>query len=109
MLWKIAGIDFARLDQAEDPRAYRRERARVYSLRGQPYDCHVYFAIPDQPDLPDHDYLDGLIQACHNAGLPPEYLAQLNARRPPQPPILHEVPPQEPARQASASAVTPPP
>jgi hypothetical protein len=104
----MAGTDFIRLDQAEDPRAYRRERARVYSLRGRPYDCHVYFAIPDHPDLPDHDYLDGLIQAGRNAGLPPEYLAQLDARRPPQPPIPHPVPSQQPASQASPSAVTPP-
>ena len=104
ILWKMAGTDFTRLDQTEDPRAYRRGRARVYSLRGRPYDCHVYFAIPDQPDLPDHDYLNGLIQAGHNAGLPPEYLTQLHARRPPQPPI----PPQQPASQASSSAVTPP-
>jgi hypothetical protein len=108
ILWKMAGTDFIRLDQAEDPRAYRRERARVYSLRGRPYDCHVYFAIPDHPDLPDHDYLDGLIQAGRNAGLPPEYLAQLDARRPPQPPIPHPVPSQQPASQASPSAVTPP-
>jgi hypothetical protein len=30
------------------------------------YGCRVYFAIPDQPDLPDCDYLDGLIQAGRN-------------------------------------------
>jgi gamma-glutamylcyclotransferase (GGCT)/AIG2-like uncharacterized protein YtfP len=52
ILWKMAGTDFTRLDQAEDPRAYRRERARVYSLRGRPYDCHVYFASPTSPTSP---------------------------------------------------------
>jgi Gamma-glutamyl cyclotransferase, AIG2-like len=92
LLWKMAATDFTRLDQTEDPRAYRRERARVYSLRGQPYDCHAYYAIPDQPDCPDHDYLVTLIQAGRNAGLPPEYLTQLQARRPPQPAIPDQGP-----------------
>jgi hypothetical protein len=80
ILWKLAEADFASLDQTEDPLAYHREQARVYSLRGQPYDAHIYLAIPDQPDLPDHDYLDGLIQVGHHVGLPPEYLARLQAR-----------------------------
>jgi AIG2-like family len=107
ILWKMAGTEFTRLDQTEDPNAYRRERARVYSLRGQPYDCHAYLALPDQPDLPDHDYLDGLIQAGRNAGLPPEYLAQLDARHPPQPPIPDQSPPRQPPSQAPPSADTP--
>jgi hypothetical protein len=86
VLWKLASTDLAALDQTEDPRAYHRERLRAYTLSGQPQDCHIYFATPDQPDTPDLEYLDTLIRAGHNAGLPPEYLAQLNARRPPPPP-----------------------
>jgi gamma-glutamylcyclotransferase len=107
ILWKMATGDFARLDHTEDPRTYQRERARVYSLRGQPYDCHVYLAIPDQPDLPDHDYLDSLIQAGQNAGLPPEYLTKLRARLPSPVPIPQQVPPPQATGYASSSATTP--
>ena len=106
ILWKMATADFSRLDDTEDPRAYRRERARVYSLRGQPYDCHVYIAIPDQPDLPDQDYLDSLIQVGHNAGLPPEYMTMLRARRASQTPIPHRAPPVQSTGPASSN-VTP--
>jgi hypothetical protein len=49
-----------------------------------------------------------LIQAGHNAGLPPEYLTQLHARRPPQPPVPHQVPPQQPSGQPFPSATAPP-
>jgi hypothetical protein len=82
IVWKLPETEFRSLDQTEDPRAYRRHQQRVYSLSGQPHDCHLYLAIPDQPDMPDHHYLDTLIQAAQDAGLPPEYLAHLQARRP---------------------------
>lgn len=108
ILWKMATTDFTRLDHTEDPHAYRRENARVYSLRGQPYDCHVYLAIPDQPDLPDRDYLDSLIQAGHSAGLPPEYLAELSARRPSLAPIPYQVSPVQSTGHTSSSVTTPP-
>ena len=106
ILWKMATADFTRLDHTEDPSAYRRERAWVYSLRGQPYDCHVYLAIPDQPDLPDRDYLDSLIQAGHNAGLPPEYLTKLLARRPSHVPVPEQASPLQAAGHAHSSATT---
>ena len=104
----MATTDFTRLDHTEDPHAYRRENARVYSLRGQPYDCHVYLAIPDQPDLPDRDYLDSLIQAGHSAGLPPEYLAELSARRPSLAPIPYQISPVQSTGHTSSSVTTPP-
>jgi hypothetical protein len=81
VLWKLAKTDFHRLDETEDPLAYRRERLRVYSLDGQPYDCHVYVAVPDQPDTPDRKYLDDMIRVAQQVGLPPEYLALLRARQ----------------------------
>ena len=92
VLWKLATTEFQGLDQTEDPRAYRRERLRVHSLDGQPYDCHAYLAIPDHPDVPDCDYLDTLIQAGRDVGLPPEYLARLHARRPYAQPVPHQAP-----------------
>jgi cation transport regulator ChaC len=90
VLWKLAQAEFQSLDQTEDPRAYRRERLQVHSQDGQPYDCHAYLAIPDQPDVPDCNYLDALIQAGRDVGLPPEYLARLHARRPHSQPIPHQ-------------------
>jgi hypothetical protein len=82
VLWKLTTADLQSLDQTEDPRAYRREQLKVHSMDGKPYSCHAYLAIPDQPDVPDCAYLDTLIQAGSRAGLPPEYLARLHARRP---------------------------
>jgi cation transport regulator ChaC len=90
VLWKLSRAEFQALDQAEDPRAYGREQVQVRSEDGQPYDCDAYMAIPDQPDIPDCNYLEALIQAGHDAGLPPEYLTRLHARRPDPPPIPHQ-------------------
>jgi hypothetical protein len=98
VMWKLAETEFQSLDQTEDPRAYRRERLRVHSLDGHPYDCHAYLAIPDQPDVPDCNYLDALIQAGRDAGLPPEYLARLHARHPRSQPMPHQAPPRPASR-----------
>jgi cation transport regulator ChaC len=92
VMWKLARDEFQSLDQTEDPRAYRRERLRVHSQDGQPYDCHAYLAMADQADVPDCNYLDTLIQAGRDVGLPPEYLAGLDARRPPAQPIPRQAP-----------------
>ncbi|HEY6796421.1 MAG TPA: gamma-glutamylcyclotransferase, partial [Kineosporiaceae bacterium] len=75
--------DLLRLDDTEDPRAYHRSALTVHSLTGQPHPgTHVYFATPDCDDgAPDAQYLDLLITAGRAAGLPPEYLQELTARR----------------------------
>lgn len=93
VLWKLAETELHSLDQTEDPGAYHREQLTVYSLEGRPYDCHAYLAIADQTDTPDHHYLNALIQAGRDVGLPPEYLARLHARRPQPQPIPRQAPP----------------
>jgi hypothetical protein len=82
-LWKLSADDLRRLDDTEDPRAYHRSTLTVHSLSGEPHPgTHVYFATPDLDDgAPDAQYLDVLITAGHAAGLPPEYLQELAARR----------------------------
>jgi hypothetical protein len=82
-LWKLSADDLCRLDDTEDPRAYHRSTLTVHSLTGQPYPgTHVYAAIPDRDDgAPDAQYLELLITAGRAAGLPPEYLQELTARR----------------------------
>jgi hypothetical protein len=84
MLWKLSADDLRGLDDTEDPRAYHRSKLTVYSLTGQPHTgVHVYLATPDRDDdIPDTQYLDVVITAGRTVGLPPEYIQELETRRP---------------------------
>jgi len=79
VIWKMSTQEFARLDEAEDPTAYRREEATVYSLQGMPYACHLYIALPNAEDSPDPEYLAHMLKCAKDAGLPTGYLRALEA------------------------------
>jgi len=104
VMWKLAQTEFQSLDQTEDPRAYRRERLQVHSQDGQPYDCHAYLAIPDQPDVPYCNYLDALIQAGRDVSLPPRVPGP--PARPPPALAAHPAP-GRPARSPPGSITQP--
>jgi hypothetical protein len=84
VLWRISPADLHGLDGMQDPRAYSRRLVTSFSLTGQLFDeCHVYSAIPDRADGdPDTEHLNSLIEAARDAGLPTDYVAELESMRP---------------------------
>ena len=56
----------------------------VHSLIGKRFDgCHTYSAAPDRQDGdPDIEHLNSLIKAARDAGLPTEYVTELERRQP---------------------------
>jgi len=81
VIYRMSGIDFAALDETEDPKAYRRTTKEVLGIDGSRYMCHVYEAIPTGQLEPDPQYLETLISAAQEADLPPEYIQELEALR----------------------------
>jgi len=79
VIWKMSSQEFEHLDETEDPTAYRREEATVYSLQGMPYTCHLYIAVPNAEDSPDPEYLAQMLKCAKDAGLPTGYLRALEA------------------------------
>ena len=83
VLWRMSPSDLQAMDAAQDPRAYRRRPLTTWSLTGKRFDaCHVYSAPADRVgDEPDVDHLEVMIAAARDAGLPTEYVAELECRR----------------------------
>jgi hypothetical protein len=84
VLWRISPAELCNLDGIQDSRCYSKRPHTVYSLTGKRFDrCHTYSATPDRQDGdPDIGHLNGLIEAARDAGLPAEYVAELEGRRP---------------------------
>lgn len=78
LVWKLSLLDLQRLDEVEDPQAYRRLKTHVYFLDGRALDeCYIYEAIPEGVFAPDKDYAKLLVDAANEAGLPTEYVEYL--------------------------------
>jgi hypothetical protein len=106
VLWRISPVDLRDLDEIQDRRAYSRQPFTAYSLTGKRYDgCLAYSAIPDRVDGdPDAEHLNSLIEAARDAGLPAEYVAELESMRPG--PAARETPialPAQPSPPAEAA------
>ena len=79
VVWRLTALELASLDEAEDPSAYRRRTAEVRFPDGTPVVAHVYEAIPEGTFAPDREYLKLIISAAEDAGLPSEYVQQVQA------------------------------
>jgi hypothetical protein len=81
ILWRLSPSDLRSLDSLQDQRSYARQPHTVYSLTGKRFDrCHAYSAPPDRPDSgPDAEHLSNLIEFARDAGLPTEYITELEA------------------------------
>lgn len=82
VLWRISPADLRNLDELQDSRSYSRRPLTVFSLTGKPFGgCHTYSATSDRPDGdPDTEHLKNLIEAARDAGLPTEYVTELEGR-----------------------------
>jgi gamma-glutamylcyclotransferase (GGCT)/AIG2-like uncharacterized protein YtfP len=81
LLWSLTGEDLAALDQYEGVPAGHYTRTIIPVLfRGKPLEAQVYLAADPAPGKPRTGYLETVVQAARDLGLPPEYLAVLEGR-----------------------------
>ena len=78
LLWSLADEDLAALDQYEGVPAGHYTRTTIpVQFRGKPLEAQVYLAADPAPGTPRPGYLETVVQAARNLGLPPEYIAVL--------------------------------
>lgn len=77
VVWRISSSDLDRLDEVEDPDAYQRDMATVFGLDGSRWRAYLYEATPEGVFEPDRDYLELMVEAAVESGLPEEYVAEL--------------------------------
>ena len=82
LLWSLTHADFAALDQYEGVPAGHYTRTTIPVLfQGKPLEAQVYLSADPAPAKPRRGYLETIIQAARNLGLPPEYIADLEGMR----------------------------
>ena len=81
LLWSLTDDDLMALDQYEGVPAgdYLRTRIEV-SFRGDPLEAQVYLAADPAPGKPRRGYLETILQAARELGLPPEYVAEVEGK-----------------------------
>jgi gamma-glutamylcyclotransferase (GGCT)/AIG2-like uncharacterized protein YtfP len=77
VVWRISSSDLDRLDEVEDPAAYQRDIATVFGLDGSRWRAYLYEATPEGVFEPDRDYLELMVEAAVESGLPEKYVAAL--------------------------------
>ena len=82
LLWSLTDADLAALDQYEGVPAGHYARTTIPVLvRGKPLEAQVYLAADPAPGRPRRGYLETIIQATRQLGLPPEYIADLEGMK----------------------------
>lgn len=81
LLWSLTDEDLTALDQYEGVSAgdYTRTTIAV-PFRGDQLEAQVYLAADPAPGRPRPGYLETIIQAARDLGLPHEYIAELEGR-----------------------------
>lgn len=81
LLWSLTDEDLAALDQYEGvPAGHYTRRTIPVQFRGKPVEAQVYLAADPVPGTPRPGYLDTVVQAARDLGLPPEYIAALERK-----------------------------
>lgn len=78
LLWSLTEEDLVALDQYEGVPAGHYTRTTIpVQLRGKPVEAQVYLAADPVPGRPRSGYLETVVQAARDLGLPPEYITEL--------------------------------
>ncbi len=81
LLWSLTDEDLTALDQYEGVPAGHYTRTTIpVQFRGKPIPAQVYLAADPAPGRPRPGYLDTVVQAARDLGLPPEYIAALEGK-----------------------------
>lgn len=78
LLWSLTDEDLAALDQYEGvPDGHYTRTTIPVEFRGRPMEAQVYLAVDPAPGTPRPGYLETVVQAARDLGLPPGYIAVL--------------------------------
>jgi gamma-glutamylcyclotransferase (GGCT)/AIG2-like uncharacterized protein YtfP len=81
LLWSLTDEDLMALDQYEGVPAGDYIRTTIgVPFRDDQLEAQVYLAADPTPGTPRPGYLETIIQAARDLGLPPEYIAELVGR-----------------------------
>ena len=77
-LWRVSDTHLQALDEFEgvDLGLYVRQRREVQFERGA-VEAHIYFATDPRPGTPRPDYLEAILAAARDLGLPSAYIDEL--------------------------------
>ncbi|MBI2917051.1 MAG: gamma-glutamylcyclotransferase [Chloroflexi bacterium] len=79
-LYEVDEAGLSALDKWEGvPYAYRRGEVEVVAQDGTKYQAVVYFAHRTGKFLPSKDYMERILRGARARGLPPDYIARLEA------------------------------
>lgn len=82
LLWSLTDADLSALDEYEGVPAGHYTRTTIPVLfRGKPLEAQVYLAADPAPGKPRRGYLETIIQATRDLGLPPGYIADLEGMK----------------------------
>ena len=78
LLWSLTEEDLAALDEYEGvPAGDYVRRTIPVSFQGRELEAQVYLAADPTPGKPRPGYLETILQAAGDLGLPPDYIARL--------------------------------
>jgi gamma-glutamylcyclotransferase (GGCT)/AIG2-like uncharacterized protein YtfP len=79
IIYALSANQMKRMDEIEDIAAYERQPVTVLDGSGQSWDCVAHVAFPENsPPAPDKAYVELIVQAAKEMGLPAAYLDRLN-------------------------------
>jgi|GEM_PF-216480 len=81
MLYALNADDLESLDQAEVKTSYQRVEKSVLNEDGEFIDCQLYVTFPQAEMEADQSYLEGIIAAAKEVGLPNGYIGNLRKFR----------------------------
>lgn len=83
LLWHLTDADEAALDDYEgvSEGLYTKCRLTVFKTGGEPVEAMIYLAARQQPGTPLPGYLESILAAAAELGLPPDYLEELGSWR----------------------------
>ena len=82
VIWEMTHEDLEKMDTFENPEAYQRKLLDIATEDEEQHECQVYIAFPQEHNLkPDPVYLERIISAAEEMGLPRQYIDKLKRFR----------------------------
>lgn len=79
VIYSLSASDLRVLDAIENPNAYRRISREVTTPNGARVLCYLYEAFPEGTFSPGREYIELIVKAATEVGLPEPYLKHLRS------------------------------